>query len=76
MTSLWNLIKVITHTLGDSKMTYWELLKDLKKLSEEQLSQEVMVFDMDEEEFYPTTMIRATAYSDGIMGKGHPYIPF
>jgi hypothetical protein len=57
-------------------MTYKELLNQLSQLSEEQLNQDVAVYDGNEYEYYQASVEFMFATETDVLDVGHPYISF
>lgn len=51
-------------------MTYRELLKNLKDLSEEELNQDVAVYSVDSDEYTEVTQTKITEETD-VLDEGH-----
>ena len=58
------------------EMTYKELLAELQKLNEEQLNQDVAVWDEDNDEFYQQDVDLLFVDDTDVLDVGHPIIRF
>jgi hypothetical protein len=56
-------------------MTYKELKAHIEVMDEEQLNQDVTLFDTEAEEFYPVNDIDFAPETD-VLDKNHPYLTF
>jgi hypothetical protein len=57
-------------------MTYKELLNQLQKLNEEQLNQDVAIWDEDNDEFYQQDVDLLFVDDTDVLDVGHPIIRF
>ena len=57
-------------------MTYKELLNQLQQLNEEQLNQDVAIWDEDNDEFYQQDVDLLFVDETDVLDAGHPIIRF
>lgn len=57
-------------------MTYKELLNQLSQLNEEQLNQDVAIWDEDNDEFYQQDVDLLFVDDTDVLDAGHPIIRF
>ena len=57
-------------------MTYKELLNQLQQLNEEQLNQDVCIWDEDNDEFYQQDVDLLFVDDTDVLDAGHPIIRF
>ena len=57
-------------------MTYKELLNQLQQLNEEQLNQDVAIWDTDNDEYYQTMVELVFTTVSDVLDANHPVIRF
>ena len=57
-------------------MKYRELLAELQMFDDEQLGQDVTVFDENNDEFYPVEVLEYACEEIDVLDSGHPYFVF
>jgi len=62
--------------LEQTTPTYSELLQILNRLSPEQLKQNVTIYDIENDEYFPCFRFETLHQSDDVLDTDHPYIAF
>jgi len=57
-------------------MTYRKLLEIIAKFNEEQLDQDVTIYEPYEMEFYPATDVLFADENNDVLDEDHPFIQF